>query len=82
MMAVSCSGVAAVKDPAMALSAGREKEFLALSSWSMISLPFIEWKTDLDAARLSAGFIIRMARQSNKLERYSCSSLLAGARER
>jgi hypothetical protein len=53
-----------------------------LSSWSMISLPFIEWKTDLDAARLSAGFIIRMARQSNKLERYSCSSLLAGARER
>jgi len=27
MMAVSCSGVAAVKDPAMALSAGREKEF-------------------------------------------------------
>ena len=82
IMAVSCSGVAAVNDPAITLSAGREKGFFPLTSCSMISLPFIEWKTYLDAARFSAGFIIRIARQSNKLERYSCSSLLAGARER
>jgi hypothetical protein len=81
-MAVSSYGKADVNEAAITFKAGSENAFLARMTCSMTSLPFMEWKTPRDWAISSEGLMRSMARQSSKLERYSCSSLLAGDRER